>query len=53
MEKKMYNVPSTAVTEVEALNVIMGVTASGGGTEPITGNDEPGGGDAPQRYPKF
>jgi len=51
MEKKMYNVPSTAVTEVEALNVIMGVTQSGGGDTYVTPTtEEP---DAPARYPKF
>ena len=52
MEKKMYNVPSTAVTEVEALNVIMGATQSVGGTEPSQGEPDEGG-LAPQRFPKF
>ena len=50
MEKKMYNVPSTAVTEVEALNVIMGVTQSLEEQQPQTGG---GGEGAPQRFPQF
>ena len=47
----MYNIPSTAVTEVEALNVIMGATQSLEPQPPQQGE----GGDvgAPQRYPKF
>ena len=50
MEKKMYNVPSTAVTEVEALNVIMGVT-NGPGNIPTEDDSE--GDAAPQRFPQF
>jgi len=51
MEKKMYNVPSTAVTEVEALNVIMGVTQSFGDQE----KPQEGGSGllAPKRVPEF
>ncbi|MBO7502426.1 MAG: hypothetical protein J6T32_04325 [Paludibacteraceae bacterium] len=51
MEKKMYNVPSTAVTEIESVHVIME------GTTPLTDKPEQGGtgggGDAPSRYPQF
>ena len=50
MEKKMYNVPSTAVTEVEALNVIMGVT-NGPGNVPTEDSENTDA--APQRFPKF
>ena len=52
MEKKMYNVPSTAVTEVEALNVIMGVTQSNG-TDTSLGPDTDTSDAAPQRFPQF